>query len=104
MRAWFKGFLQLLFMQTVQLFILTTVPILMPDFGKMQFPTGGNLINGPLQTFFVQLPPVITTLAAVGAPKVMMGMGPMKTVAQAGALAGKAVAAAMFAANSMIKQ
>ncbi len=103
-RAWFKGFLQLLFMQTVQIFILTTVPAFLPDFGLMQFPHGGDLINPPLQRLFAQLPPIIVAMAATGAPKVMMGMGPMNTVAKAGALAGKAVGAGMLAINHMIKK
>ncbi len=106
-KAWFKGFLQLLFMQPVQLFILVSMPSLMPDFGKMQFPTSsatGSLIQGPLQTLLSQLPALIVVLAATGAPKVMMGIGPMHTVAKAGALAGKAVGAAMLAVNSMIKK
>ncbi len=102
-KAWFKGFFQLLFMQTVQIFILTTMPSLLPDFGKMQFPQGG--LPGPvLQSFLVQLPPLIVTFSAVGAPKVLMGMGPMKTVAQAGAIAGKAVTAAGVATAGMIKK
>ncbi len=102
--AWFKGFLQLLFMQTVQLFILTSLPALLPDFGLMTFPHGGDLVNPPLQSFLAQLPPIITAFAAVGAPKVLMGMGPMKTVAQAGAMAGKAVGAAGMAISHMVKK
>src|SRR5262249_27208610 len=103
-KGWFKGFLQLLFMQTVQIFILTTMPALMPDFGKMQFPHGGSVINPPLQTFLVQLPLIITAIAATSAPKVLMGMSPMNTVAKAGALAGKAVTVAGIAASSMTKK
>ncbi len=102
-KAWFKGFLQLLFMQTLQIFILTTMPTLLPDFGKMAFPQGG--LPGPvLQKFLVQLPPLIVTMTAASAPKVMMGLGPMNTVAKAGAIAGKAVAAAGAATASMIKK
>ncbi len=104
MRNWFKGFLQLLFMQTVQIFILTTMPVFLPDFGLMKFPHGGDLVDPPLQSFLVQLPPLITTFAAVGAPKIMMGMGPMQTVAQAGAMAGKVVSAAGMAISNMVKK
>src|SRR5258708_39933679 len=57
-KAWFKGLLQLLFMQSLQIFILTTMPSLLPDFGKMQFPQGG-LPGQVLQKFLVQLPPLI---------------------------------------------
>ena len=70
----------------------------------MKFPTGGGIVSPPLQTFLIQLPPILTVFAAVEAPKVMMGMGPMKTVAQAGAIVGKAIAAAALATSQMIKE
>jgi hypothetical protein len=70
----------------------------------MHFPVGGSLSNPPIQNLLVQLPPLITVFAAIGAPKFMMGMGPMKTVAQAGSMAGKAVAAAGAAIGGMIRR
>src|SRR2546429_2583979 len=99
-KAWFKGLMQLLFMQTVQILILTTLPTFLPDFGKMKFPQGGYDV---LQSLLVQVPPIIAAAGAVGAPKVLMGMGPMVTVAQAGGLAGKAVAAAGVGIAGLIK-
>jgi len=102
-RAWFKGFLQLLFMQTVQIFILATMPTLLPDFGQMTFPSGG-IPGDVLQPLLAQLPRMIAGFAAIGAPKVLMGMGPMRTVAQAGAMAGKVVAGAMITVSGMIKR
>jgi hypothetical protein len=88
---WLKGILQLLFMQALQLFILSTLPSLLPDFGQMTFPIQNNPRFDVMDTILVQLPVVITTMAAVRAPKILMGMSAIQTVAQAGSMAGKAV-------------
>ena len=91
LKMWFKGITQLLFVQTLQLFILATLPSLMPDFGHMTFPVQNNSNFDVMDVILVQLPVLLTTMAAVRAPKILMGMNAIQTVAQAGSMAGKAV-------------
>jgi hypothetical protein len=91
LKMWFKGMAQLLFVQALQLFILTTLPSLLPDFGHMTFPVQNNSNFDVMDTIFVQLPVLITTMAAVRAPKILMGVTAIQTVAQAGSMAGKVV-------------
>jgi len=91
LKMWFKGITQLLFVQALQLFILTTLPSLMPDFGYMAFPTQNDSHFDVMNVILVQLPVLITTMAAVRAPKILMGVSAIQTVAEAGSMAGKAV-------------
>jgi hypothetical protein len=92
---WFKGFCSLLFVQGVQLFILTTLPLIVPSFPSLPSDTFG-IVN----IFFAQLPRIIVLTAVVQAPK-MMGTGVTKAIAQAGTVAGGAVVAVGSAAYSV---
>src|SRR5271170_6715548 len=84
---WFKGFCSLLFVQGIQLFILTTLPLIVPSFPNLPSDKFG-LVN----IFFAQLPRIVVLLAVVQAPK-MVGTGASKAMAQAGTVAGGAVVA-----------
>ncbi|HEX3639704.1 MAG TPA: hypothetical protein VHV10_00280, partial [Ktedonobacteraceae bacterium] len=95
-RQWAKGFASLLFVQTVQIFVLTTLPLIMPTFPTLPTDTFG-LIN----VLLGQLPRVIVVVATVQVPK-MMGTQATRAIAQAGTVAGGAVAAAGAAAYSTV--
>jgi len=93
---WFKGFLAVVFMQGVQLLVLTTMPLLVPH-----FPPLPGIQFGPLNEFFSQLPRIIVLVATMRVPKVM-GTGPTRAIAQAGTVAGGAVTAVGGAAWSIV--
>ena len=93
---WFKGFCSLLFVQGVQLFILTTLPLVVPSFPNLPADKFGIV-----DIFFAQLPRVIVLLAVVQAPK-MVGTGATKAIAQAGKVAGGAVVAVGAAAYQIV--
>ncbi|HEX3641392.1 MAG TPA: hypothetical protein VHV10_08890, partial [Ktedonobacteraceae bacterium] len=96
MGQWTKGILSILFTQTVQLFVLTTMPILVPAFPP--FPGGAWQI---LNVFFNQLPPILVLIATIQVPK-LMGTGATKATAQAGTVAAGAVAALGAAAYNIV--
>lgn len=92
---WAKGFLSILFIQTVQLFVLTTLPLLAPLY-PAGLSTNFHLIN----EIFRELPSVIVLAVVVQVPKLMGGAG--KVMAQAGTVASGAVAAVGAAAYQMV--
>jgi hypothetical protein len=93
---WFKGFCSLLFTQGIQLFVLTTLPLLLPDLP--QLPTDSF---GILNIVMRQLPRVIILLAVIKVPN-MMGTRATKAIAQAGAVGSGAVAALGAAAYNVV--
>jgi len=95
-RQWAKGFISLLFVQTVQLFILTTFPWILPNFPGIPADRFG-LIN----TALAQLPRVIVLIAVLKVPT-LMGTQATKAIAQAGTVVGGAVAAAGAAAMNAV--
>ena len=86
--SWVKGFCSLLFTQTVQLFVLTTFPLILPDFPSL--PTDRWAILG---TLCDALPRILVLVAVAYVPKVM-GTKATQAIAQAGTVAGGAVVAA----------
>jgi len=95
-QQWMKGFLTVLFMQGIQLFILTTLPLITPTFPPLPTDRFG-LVN----IFFEQLPRIIVLSAVVKVPQ-MMGSQATRAIAQAGTVAGGAVAAAGAAAYQAV--
>ena len=93
---WMKGFLSILFVQTVQLFVLTTLPLIAPEYPSMPA-THFHIIN----EVFRELPSVIVLAVVVQIPK-MMGGGATRAMAQAGTVASGAVAAVGAAAYQMV--
>ncbi len=67
-RLWGKGFLSVLFVQAVQLFILTTLPLLLPPLPQSFVAAGGEHI---LQTLLLQFPPILTLCVTLMAPTVV---------------------------------
>jgi hypothetical protein len=93
---WFKGFCSLLFTQAVQLIVLTTLPLLLPDLPQLPTDTFG-VLNIVLR----QLPRVIVLLAVIKVPN-MMGTQATKAIARAGTVGGGAVAALGAAAYNVV--
>jgi hypothetical protein len=92
---WAKGFFSLLFVQTVQLFVLTTLPLIAPEFPNL--PSPYPLLNVVLQ----QVPSVVVLAVVIQIPK-MMGGGMGRVMAQAGTVASGAVAAVGAAAYQIV--
>jgi hypothetical protein len=86
----------LLFTQTIQLFVLATLPLILPTFPgfpKDQF--------GIINTILAAVPRLIVLVATVQIPK-YMGTQATRAVAQAGTVVGGAVAAAGAAAMNAV--
>jgi len=95
-RQWAKGFFSLLLVQTVQVFVLTTLPLIMPSIPGI--PTD---LFGIVNVLLGQLPRVIVLVAVIQVPK-LMGTQATRAIAQAGTVVGGAVAAAGAAAYSTV--
>ncbi|HEX3643479.1 MAG TPA: hypothetical protein VHV10_19505, partial [Ktedonobacteraceae bacterium] len=99
MGQWLKGLVAVLLVQTVQLFVLTTMPLLLPPFPPIE--AQGTGAWGLLNTFLNQLPGILVLIATMQVPK-MMGTGVTKAIAQAGTVAAGGVAAAATAAYNIV--
>jgi len=86
-KQWFKGFLLLLLVQTFQVFVVVTLPLILPSFP--QIPQDGT---GILKELFLELPPIIV-MAAVNKIPSVMGTKATSAIAQAGTVAAGAVTA-----------
>ena len=93
---WFKGFVTLLLVQGLQVFILTTMPLLLPT-----FPPFADDRYGVINIFFSQLPRIIVLISTVQVPK-MIGTGATRAMAQAGTVASGTVAAVGAAAYNVV--
>jgi len=96
-RLWCKGFFSILFMQVLQLFLLTTVPLLLPNLPQIPLPTD-NI--GLIQGFLLELPPILTLWVALMAPR-LLGTSAGHALGTAGSMAG-GVAVAVGTATSQI--
>ena len=96
MRQWFRGFFSILFMQTAQIFVAVTLPLIMPVFPNL--PWDGV---GVLKALMIQLPPIIV-LVAIGKVPTLMGTKATAAVAQAGTVTSGAVTALAGAAWQMV--
>jgi len=95
-RLWCKGFFSVLFVQVLQLFLLTTVPLLLPTLP--QIPLTGDV--GVIQRFLLELPPILTLWIALMAPR-LLGASAGYALGTAGSMAG-GVAVAVGTATSQI--
>jgi hypothetical protein len=82
-----------LFVQVVQLFILTTLPLLLP--ALPQIPSNNADF---MQGFLVEFPPILTLGVTLMAPR-LVGVSMDKALNNAGLMAGGAVAAVGTAAS-----
>jgi hypothetical protein len=99
MGQWLKGFVAVLLVQTVQLFVLTTMPLLLPPFPPIE--AQGTGAWGLLNTLLNQLPGIFVLIATTQVPK-WMGTGVTKAIAQAGTVAAGSVAAVAAAAYNTV--
>lgn len=67
-RQWGKGFLSILFVQVVQVFLLTTLPLLLPPLPQSFATAGGEQI---LQSLLLQFPPILTLCVTLMAPSLV---------------------------------
>jgi len=93
---WFTGFCSILFVQAVQLLVLTTMPLLLPTIPQLPTDT-----LGILYTILAQLPRVIVLMAVTKAPA-MLGAGSTKAIAKAGSMSSGAIAAVGAAAYGVV--
>lgn len=84
---WFKGFFSLLFVQTFQIFVVVTLPLILPALPDMPW-DGTNI----LKTIILQLPPIIVLVAVNKVPR-LMGTKATAAMGQAGSVASGAVVA-----------
>jgi hypothetical protein len=80
---WFKGFFCVLFVQVLQLFILTTLPLILPTLPQIPADSVGIL-----QGFLVEIPPILTLCVTVMAPT-LIGASASKVLGMAGSMAGQ---------------
>ena len=64
-RLWGRGFLSMLFVQAIQLFVLTTMPLLLPPLPQSFNSIGGE---GILLTTLLQFPPIMVLCVVLTAP------------------------------------
>ncbi len=93
---WFKGFFSLLFVQTFQIFVAVTLPLILPPLP--QVPWDGT---GILKVFILQLPPIIVLVAVNKVPRIM-GTKATAAMGQAGSVASGAVTALAAAAWQIV--
>lgn len=86
-RLWCKGFFAVLFIQVLQLFILTTLPLLLPSLPQIS----GDRV-GLIQGFMLEFPPILTLSVTLMAPR-LLGASAAKAFGTAGSMAGGVVAA-----------
>ncbi|HEX3640794.1 MAG TPA: hypothetical protein VHV10_05850, partial [Ktedonobacteraceae bacterium] len=94
--SWTKGFCSLLFSQTIQIFVLTTFPLILPTFPYLPADRFGIL-----NVLFDALPRILVLVAVIKVPT-LMGTQATKAIAQAGTVAGGAVAAAGAMAMNVV--
>jgi hypothetical protein len=98
-RLWAKGFLSVLLVQAIQLFILTTLPLILPSLPQSFLSPGGERI---LQTLLLQFPPILTLCITLMTPT-MVGASVGQALGSAGSVA-KGVVIAVGAGVAAGKQ
>lgn len=93
---WSKGFFSVLAIQVIQVFIITTMPLIIPVLPSIPADSFG-LMEGIL----TQLPPVIVLWMTLRAPSIL-GTTTAKAVTQAGSVAGGVVTAVGATAYSVV--
>jgi hypothetical protein len=90
---WFKGFFTVLFVQVSQLFVLTTLPLLLPPMPQIAIDRLG-VLQGLLLQF-----PLILTLCAVLVVPLAVGQSVGKALGTAGSMAGGTIVAVGMVAS-----
>ena len=85
-RQWTRGFLAVLFIQVVQLFLITMLPLVLPTFPAV----AGD--NGIMQVLLTQVPPLLVLWMAVLVPH-FVGINAARAIGMTGMVAGGIVGA-----------
>jgi hypothetical protein len=91
-RQWMRGFFAVLFIQVMQLFLITTLPLVLPTFPGV----AGD--NGIMHVLFTQLPPLLVLWMAVMVPN-FVGITATRAIGMTGMVAGGIVGAVGAAAS-----
>jgi hypothetical protein len=93
-RLWAKGFLAVLFVQAIQLFIITTLPLILPSLPQSFFSISlGHSKDGAiLQTLLLQFPPLLTLSLTLMAPT-LVGASIGQTLGSVGSVTKEVVIA-----------
>ncbi|HEX3640053.1 MAG TPA: hypothetical protein VHV10_02060, partial [Ktedonobacteraceae bacterium] len=94
-RLWCKGFLTVLFIQAVQLFLLTTLPLLLPTLPVLPFDS-----TKIWQALLLEFPPILTLSLTLMVPE-FLGTSMDRALGTAGALAGGVSVSIGTAASQM---
>jgi len=93
---WFKGFFSVLFVQVLQLFIITTLPLILPALPQISSDSAGLM-----QSFLVEFPPILALFATLTAPT-LIGASAEKVFGTASLMAGEAIIVIGTAASQAI--
>jgi hypothetical protein len=93
-RQWTRGFLAVLFIQVVQLFLITMLPLVLPTFPAV----AGD--NGIMQVLLTQVPPLLVLWMAVLVPH-FVGINAARAIGMTGMVAG-GIVGAVGAATSLL--
>ncbi len=94
-RLWCKGFFTVVFLQVVQLFILTTLPLILPSLPQI---SGDS--QGIMQSLLLQFPLILTLSVVLLVPR-MLNTSAGKAFGTAGSMAGGVLSAVGTAASQM---
>lgn len=92
---WFRGFFSVLFVQVLQLFILTTLPLILPALPQISSDSVGIL-----QGFLVEFPPILTLFVTLIAPT-LIGVSAGKVLGTASSMAGQTIVVLGTAASQI---
>jgi len=95
LRQWMKGFLAVLFIQVIQLFLMTTLPLILPSFPDL----AGDQF-GIMHILLTQLPPLLVLWLTVMVPN-FVGIGASRAIGMTGLMAGGIVGAVGEAASHL---
>ncbi|HEX3640998.1 MAG TPA: hypothetical protein VHV10_06900, partial [Ktedonobacteraceae bacterium] len=87
LHQWMRGFLAVLFIQVGQLFLITTLPLILPS-----FPAIGGDHQEIMQVLLTQLPPLLVLWLTVRVPKIV-GISTSRAIGMTGVMAGGIVGA-----------
>ncbi len=93
---WFKGFFSVLFVQALQLFILTTLPLILPALPQIP---ADNV--GLIQSFLLEFPPILALSVTLMAPT-LIGASATKVLGTAGSMAGQTIIVIGNAASQVV--
>jgi len=93
-RQWTRGFLAVLFIQVIQLFLITTLPLVLPTFPAV----AGD--NGIMQVLLTQIPPLLVLWMAVMVPT-FVGITAARAIGMTGMVAS-GIVGAVGAATSLL--